>query len=126
MHEIFDETKSLHLETDTSGVGQGTSLLQTKSSTICVRYMAPDDSILRPIAFAVKSLSSIEKRYSNIQREALGILHSLEKFHHYCFARELSIIPDHKPLVVIFKKDLATLSQRLQRISLQQSLHYNF
>ena len=76
--------------------------------------MATDNSKLRPIVFAGKSLSSTEKRYSNIEREALGILHVLKKFHHYCFAREVSIITDYKPLVAVLKKDVATLSQRLQ------------
>ena len=54
------------------------------------------------------------KRYSNIEREALGILHGLEKFHHYYFAKKVSIITNHKLLMIIFKKDVATLSQRLQ------------
>ena len=43
----------------------------------------PDNTILHPIEFASKSLMDIEHRYSNIEREALGILHGLEKFHHY-------------------------------------------
>ena len=60
------------------------------------------------------SPAKAEKRYTNIEREALGILHRLENFHHYCIAREVSIITDHKPLVTIFKKDVATLLQRLQ------------
>ena len=40
--------------------------------------MAPDNSILRPIAFARKSLSITEKRYSNIEREVPGTLHGLK------------------------------------------------
>ena len=76
--------------------------------------MVPDNNILRPITFVSKSLSSTERRYSNIEGEAVGILNGLEKFHHYCFARQASIITGHKPLVAIFKKDVATLSQRLQ------------
>ena len=57
-----------------------------------------------PIAFASKSLTGTEHRYSNIEREVLAILHGLEKFYHYCFAREVLIITDHKPLVAILKK----------------------
>ena len=38
------------------------------------------------------------------------------KFHHYCFAMEVSIITDHKPLATIFKNDVATLSQLIQHI----------
>ena len=41
--------------------------------------MAPDNNILQPFAFASKHLSSAEKRYRNIEGEALGILHGLEK-----------------------------------------------
>ena len=79
----------------------------------------PDNTILHPIAFASKSLTGTECRYSNIEREALGILHGLEKFHHYCFAREVHIITDHKPLVTIFKKDIVMLSQCIQHILLK-------
>ena len=53
-------------------------------------------------------------RYSNIECEVLGILHGLEKFHHYCFGREVLVITDHKPLVSMFKKDVATVSQHIQ------------
>ena len=61
----------------------------------------------------------MERRYSNIKREALGILHGLERFCHYYFAREVSIVTNHKHIVPIFKKDVATLSQRIQRILLR-------
>ena len=53
----------------------------------------------------------VESRYSNIKCKALGILHGLEKFHHYCFVREVLVITDHKPLVSMFKKDVAIFSQ---------------
>ena len=49
----------------------------------------------------------------------LGILHGLEKFHHYCFGREVLAITDHKPLVSIFKTDVAMLSQWIQYILLK-------
>ena len=62
------------------------------------------------MAFASKSLSAAEKGYSNIEREELGILYGLETSYHYCFAREVSTVTDHKPLVAIFKKDVVTLS----------------
>ena len=114
MHEIYDETQSLYLETDASRVRLGAALLQTRSGTSCLRYKVSENSILRPLAFASKSLSSAERRYSNIEGEALGILHGLKKFHHYCFVREVSIIRDHRPLVAIFKKDVAILTQRTQ------------
>ena len=50
--------------------------------------------------------------------EVLGILHGLQKFHHYCFGREVLVITDHKQ-ASIFKKDVATLSQQIQCILLK-------
>ena len=114
--KFYDEIQPLYMETDVSGTRLGAALLQTRKGASCPTDKAPDNSILRPIVFATKSLSSAERRYSNIEREALGILHGLEKFHHYCFVREVSIIADHKPLVANFKKDSAMLSQRIQQI----------
>ena len=57
--------------------------------------------------------------YSTIECEALGILHGLDKFYHYCFAGEVCIMTDYKPLAAISKKDVAMLSQLLQCIMLQ-------
>ena len=72
-----------------------------------------------PVAFVSKSLMGTECRYSNIEHEAPAILHGLQKFHHYCFGREVLIIRDHKLLVSMFKKDVATLSQCIQCILLK-------
>ena len=93
--KFYDEMKPLYIETDASGVGLGASILQTREGMSCLRDEAPDNSILRPIIFIRKSLSAAEKRYSYIEREALGILHGLEKFHYYYFARVASIITNH-------------------------------
>ena len=109
--KFYDETKPLYPDNRLSGIGLGATLLQTRDGKTCPEDIAPDNTILRPITFTSKSLTSAEQRYNNTEREALGILHGLEKIHHFCFTREVSIITNHKPLVAIFKKDLVTLSQ---------------
>ena len=111
--EFYNQTKSLYIEMVAPGVGLGTTLLQTRSNTGCHKDEVQDNRIFRPIAFASKHLTGEDKRYSNIESKALGILYRLEKFHHFCFVKDVSIITDHKPLVT-FKKNIATLSQRLQ------------
>ena len=116
---FYDDTKLLHLETDASGISLGAALLQLRDNTNCPKDSAPDNTILCPIAFVSKSLRDAEQRYSNIKCKAIDILHGLEKFHHYCFGREVLVITDHKLLVSIFKKDVATLSQRIQHILLK-------
>ena len=35
----------------------------------------------RPIAFASKTLTDIETRYANVERECLSVCYGLEKFH---------------------------------------------
>ena len=97
----------------------GVVLLQLRDNTGCQNDTAPDNTILCPIAFVSKSLTGAKQRYSNIKCRVLGILHGLEKFHHYCLGREVLFITDHKPLVSIFKKDVATLSQWIQHILLK-------
>ena len=109
--KFYDDTKPLYLKTDASRLGLGVALLQTQEGTTCQKYPVQDNTILCPIAFASKSLTGAEDRYSNIRREVLGILYGLKKFHHYCFMREISLITNYKPLVSIFKKDVAMLSQ---------------
>ena len=108
--KFYNDTKLLYIETDVSRVGLEATLLQTRDNMSCHTDEVPHNSILRPITFASKSLTRAEKRYSNIETEALDILYGFEKFHHYCFAMELGIITEQKPLVTIFKKDVATLS----------------
>ena len=90
--KFYDESQLLYLATDASGIELGTALLQIWSSTSCPGDKAPNNSTLRPIAFSSESLSSAERRYSNIEREALGVLQGHEKCQHYYFAREVSII----------------------------------
>ena len=60
--KFYDETQPLYLEIDVSVVGLGAALLQTRNGTSCSRDEVPDSSILRPIVFVSKSLSSTEKR----------------------------------------------------------------
>ena len=59
--KFYDETQPLYLETDASGVRLGGVLLHTRSGTSCPGDKAPDNSILRPIDFASKSIKCVKK-----------------------------------------------------------------
>ena len=61
----------------------------------------------------------MERLYSIIEREVLGILHGFIMFPHYCFEKEVYVITNHKLLVAMITKDLVILSQWLQHIMLQ-------
>ena len=82
-----NKVRPLYLETDVSGIGLGVGLLQVRDGMNCPHDKMPN-SILKPTAFANERLHSTERRYRNIEREALGTLQGLDTFHHYCFARE--------------------------------------
>ena len=88
------------METNMEGVGLGTSL-QARDRMWFPKNKPPIGTVLWPIAFTSESLTHADTCYSCIEKEIQGILHSLEKFHLYCFACDIT---DHKPLVVILNK----------------------
>ena len=114
---FYNEKEQLYWETDALDVSLRASLVWGMEYS-SQRWNTWQHGSLWLITFASKSLAIVETWYSNIKRETLGILHSPEKSHHYCFPHEVSIVTDHKPLVAVFKKYVASLSHRLQRIIL--------
>ena len=72
----YDETRKLILACDASpyGVGAMTSHVM-------------EDGEERPIAFASRTLTKNERNYSQIEKEALGIVFGVQKFHKYLQGR---------------------------------------
>ena len=67
-------------------------------------------------------MSNVEKRYSQIEREALAITWGIEHFRIYLLGEKFNVISDHKPLEVIFNKIKSTIPARIERwiLRLQQ------
>ena len=127
MLSYYDKGLPIFIEVDASIQGLGAVLLQgdvtaeelNSSSRTDGKYLKFRDK-LKPIAFASKSLSEVENRYSNIERELLGVLWLIQHFNHYTFANSLNIISDHKPLQPLFSgKTLTTCSPRTARLLLK-------
>ena len=123
----YDKDKPIFIEVDASRQGLGAVLLQGDIShadvSICNQtdgnYLLLRES-LKPIGYASKSLSEAEKRYSNIERELLGVVWAIYHFHHYTFANKIYLISDHKPLHPLFSgKSLVSCSPRTARLLLK-------
>ena len=69
--------------------------------------------------YVSRTLTPAEERYSNIERELLGVVFTMERLHNYVFGEPVRVQTNHKPLEMIWKKSIATASPRLQRLRLR-------
>lgn len=98
----YDPNASIEVFTDASPVGLGAVLVQ-------------DNKV---VAYASRALTPVESRYSQTEREALGIVWACEHFDIYLRgAPSFAVITDHKPLVTIWSKPRPPL--RIERWGLR-------
>ena len=86
------------------------------------------DGTTKPILHASRALVPAEKNYSQIEKEALGIIFATSEFHRFIHDRHFTLQTDHKSLLTFFspKKALPPLTaNKLQRWGTIQ-LNYNF
>lgn len=81
-----DPTKPYLLTTDASAVAIGAVLSQGTVGTD------------KPIAYASRTLSETEMRYSTIERELLAVMWAVKHFRPYLYGNKFTIYTDHRPL----------------------------
>ena len=102
----FDPSQQIGISCDASDVGIGAVLFH--------RY---DDGSERPIANVSKTLTSTQRKYSQIQKEALSIVFALHKFHQFLYGRKFILVTDHKPLIALFGPNKATPALAANRLA---------
>jgi len=104
----FDPQKKSSVVVDASPVGIAAALLQ------------PDeDNEPRVITFVSRSLTDVERRYSQTEREALACVWSCERLHRYLYASEFDLITDHKALEFLYGNPTSKMPARIERWGLR-------
>lgn len=104
----YDKNLPLVLATDASPIGVGAVL----------SHVYPDGSE-RPIYFASQTLSTTQRKWSQIDKEAYAIIFGIKRFHQFLYGRSFILYTDHKPLVQIFSQD-----KGLPHMSAMRMQHY--
>ena len=86
----YDQSTDTELKVDASPVGLGAILLQCSNGTV------------RPVAYASRTLTDVERRYSQTEKEALAVVWACERFHIYLYSKPFTLYTDHKPLEIIY------------------------
>ena len=90
----FDVNAETTLQMDASNKGLSACLIQ-KGKVIC---------------YASRALTKTEQNYQNLEREALGIIWGMEKFHYFLYGKEFTLETNQKLLVSIYKKHMIDIS----------------
>ena len=97
--------RQLIVATDASPYGVGAVLLQGQ-----------EDGREHIVSCASRTLSSAERNYSQIEKEALSIVYAFKRFRQFFAGREVILHTDHKPLTFIFDLEKGISTTALQRI----------
>ena len=100
----FSQGANTRLTTDASPVGLGAILEQQQ-----------EDGLYRPIYYASRKLNNVERRYSQFEREALGVRWACQKFYLYLYGINFEICTDHKPLITVLGPKSKPPSARIER-----------
>ncbi|XP_031335480.1 uncharacterized protein K02A2.6-like [Photinus pyralis] len=103
----FDVNKNTHLYVDAGPIGLGAILSQEANNKTEI------------IAYASRTLTQVEQRYSQIEKETLAATWAIQHFHIYLYGTTFTLHTDHKPLLSILSNPQSSPSARIERLCLR-------
>ena len=103
----FDKEAPTRIVTDASPVGLGAVLIQKQAGNWV------------PVCYASRVLTDCERRYSQTEKEALGLVWGCERFHVSVYGTKFEMVTDHKLLETIHgprSKPCARIEQWVLRL----------
>ena len=105
---LYNPTAETKISADASSHSLGAVLLQL------------NEFLWQPVAYASRALTDTERRYAQIEKEALTVTWGCEGFSSYIIGKHVQIETDHKPLVPLLScKPLENLLPRIVRFRLR-------
>jgi predicted aspartyl protease len=105
---IYDPSRETKISADASSYGLGAVLLQKH------------DQQWKPVYYASRSMTPTERRYAQVEKEALASTWACDKFADYLVGLDFTIETDHRPLVALLeKKSLDDIPPRIMRFRLR-------
>ncbi len=105
----FDQQKETELITDASPFALSAILFQK----------TPGQNNRKVVAYASRSLSDVESRYSQMEKEALAIVWVIERLHLYLYGGHFTVYTDCKPVQLIFGNLKSKPPARIERWNLR-------
>ena len=106
---LYDPEKETMVSSDASSFGLGAVLMQKQPS-----------GEMRPVAYASRSMTETERRYAQIEKEALANIWALEHWAEFLIGMRFKMKTDHKPLIPLFSTKLIDeLPVRIQRFRIR-------
>ena len=84
----FDKNKETELFTDAPPTGLSAKLPQKR----------PNKDVRKIISYVSRTLSDVERRYSQTKKEALAIVWAIERLHIYLYGAKFTLLTDCKPI----------------------------
>jgi len=105
----FDPKKETEVVTDASPYRLSAILTQT----------TPGQDDRKVIAYVSRSLTPVERRYSQTEREALAIVWAVARLHTYLYGSSFTLYTDCKPIELILNNPRSKTSARIERWNLR-------